>query len=189
MTNVSSQRGGHLDGHSKQQAFPHRTIGGTASPLPSPMEPTPGQREVFSPPAPSHSPLFIYLQNLPRVNTTNNQAARLHDSVCDASNSTKSAIFERLYRYLRDVFPPDSPHHRPAAATHQQQQTRRQTRRREYATQCHYAGSRSNWHSTSADQIPQEHLRQQYHNTVGHRLVIIAYQSDARSQARGLSPL
>ena len=70
-----------------RQAFPHRTIGaicqhrrfqahmdlvtqynsqlrvlpgGTASPLPSPTEPTPGQREVFSPPA-SPGPLLIHL--------------------------------------------------------------------------------------------------------------------------------
>ena len=34
-------------------------------------------------------------------------------------------------------------------------------------------------------QIHQEPLRQQYHNVVGHRLVITAYQSDARTQARG----
>ena len=50
---------------------------------------------------------------------------------------------------------------------------------------CHHADSRSSWHSTSADQLPQEPLRQEYHNAVGHRMVIRAYQSDARTQARG----
>ena len=56
---------------------------------------------------------------------------------------------------------------------------------RQRVTQCHHAGSRNSWHSTSADQIPQEPLRQQYHKAVGHRLVIRVYQSDARSRARG----
>ena len=54
--------------------------------------------------------------------------------MCDASNSSKSAIFERLSRYLWDVFPPGSPHHQAAATTRYQQQMRRQARRREYAT-------------------------------------------------------
>ena len=40
-------------------------------------------------------------------------------------------------------------------------------------------------YAPSRAQLPQEPLRQQYHNAVGHRLVIRAYQSDARSQARG----
>ena len=146
-----------------KQAFPHRTTGAisqhrrpqahkdlviqysshlrvlpgdTASPLPSPTcgtGPAPGQGEVFSS-LPSPSPLLTYLQNLPRVNTTCYQAERLHDIVCDASNSSKSTIFERLSCYLQDVFPPGSPHHRPAAAIHKQQQTRGQVRCRENAT-------------------------------------------------------
>ena len=137
---------------------PHHRIHQRASKLPSPQGlghsiylPTPGstRRHSFttsityganagteggflSPHSPS--PLLIYLQNLPGVNTTGYQAERLHDIVWDASNSSESAIFERLSRYLRDVFPPGSPHHRPAAATHQQKQTRRQARRKEYAT-------------------------------------------------------
>ena len=89
------------------------------------------------------SPLLIYLQNLLRVNTTGYQAERIHDIVCDGSDSCKSAIFERLSRYLRDVFRPGSSHHRPAAATNQQQQTRRQARRRECATtQRHWRSNR-----------------------------------------------
>ena len=91
----------------------------------------------------SPSPLLIHLQNLPRINITDYQAERLHDIVCNASTSSKSAIFERLSCYLRDVFLPGSPHHRPAAAIHQQQQTRRQARRREYATtQRHWRSNR-----------------------------------------------
>ena len=146
---------------------PHHRSHQPASTLPSPQrlghsiyQPTPGpsRRHSFttsitygadagtdggflSPP--SLSPLLIYLQNLPRVNTTGYQAERLHDIVCDASNSSKSTIFKRLSRYLRDVFPPGSPHHQPAAATRQQQQTRRQARRREYATtQRHWRSNR-----------------------------------------------
>ena len=46
---------------------------------------------------------------------------------------------------------------------------------RQRGIQCHHAGSRSSWHSTSADKIPQEPLRQQYHNAIGHRMVIRAY--------------
>ena len=82
---------------------------GTASPFLSPTEPTSGG--FLSP----LSPAAI----IPSVNTTGYQAERLHDIVCDASNSFKSAIFERLSRYLRDFFQHGSPHHRPAAATHQ----------------------------------------------------------------------
>ena len=191
MTNVLSQRGGHLDGRLKNPPYrssgsradrtldpcnkpdltasvpsPHHSSHQPTSALPSPQgwslnisansgsfqEPQPHHfhhlrsrrrdrgRFLLSPPPPPPpppfpSPLLIYLQNLPRVNTTGYQAERLHDIVCDASNSSKkSAIFERLSRYPRDVFPPGSPHYQPAAATNQQQQARRQARRREYAT-------------------------------------------------------
>ena len=101
-------------------------------------QPTPGLSRRYS-----LVTSITYLQNLPRVNTTGYQAERLHDIVCDASNFYKSAIFERLSHYLRDVFPPGSRYHRPAAATHQQQQTCRQAKRKEYATtQIHWRSNR-----------------------------------------------
>ena len=111
-----------------QQAFPHRTIGASID--------APKPTRTWSPNIPDNSGSFqeAQLHHFTRVNTTGYQTEHLHDIVCDASNSSKSAIFERLSRYLRDVFLPGSPHDRPAAATHQQQQTRRQARRRAYAT-------------------------------------------------------
>ena len=101
------------------------------------------------------------LQNIPRVNTTGYQAERLHNIVYDVGNSSTSAIFERLSRYRRDVFPLGSPHHRPAVATHQQQQTRRQARCREYATtRRHWRSNRCDVSRTSWEmsRMPSSHL-------------------------------
>ena len=74
------------------------------------------------------------LSRLPPVLCSYTYRTCLHDIECDASNSSKSAIFERLS---------GSPFHRPAAVTHEQQQTRRQARCREYATtQRHWRSNR-----------------------------------------------
>ena len=105
-------------GHSITSQF--RVLsGGTTSPIPSPTEPSPGQKEVFSFPLPPVLWSYTYRTCRKLIPPAIKQSASTTSCAAPVTPPKEPSS----NGYLVTCFLLGSPHHRPAVATHQQQQT------------------------------------------------------------------